>query len=227
MDPTGPQSSEDRIEHATVNRLSRLNTIPVELAGITRAIEAQIPRPKRQTAIRFDWMTQPLRIVAASMLLLTAVGALIIVSASGPTLASAERLAQIHRETSSGMSGPMPVDSIEAANKALTEINPGVAKVPGLPGHPPMACCIQQLGRKALACVSIRIDNAPVTIAAADATDIQVPPAMNVVRDGVSYAVQSSGSTNMVMTVSNGKWVCLMGDVPAERLLDVAAQLRH
>jgi hypothetical protein len=46
------------------------------------------------------------------------------------------------------------------------------------------------------------------------------------VRAGVTYHVQSSGRVNMVMTERQGRWVCLMGEAPIERLMDFAERLQ-
>jgi hypothetical protein len=51
----------------------------------------------------------------------------------------------------------------------------------------------------------------------------QWPPTLT--RGGVTYHVQSTGDLNMVMTERHGRWVCLIGRVPAERLMDVTSKL--
>ena len=43
--------------------------------------------------------------------------------------------------------------------------------------------------------------------------------------DGVTYHVQSFNSLNMVMTERNGRWICLIGRVPTERLMELALRL--
>jgi hypothetical protein len=55
---------------------------------------------------------------------------------------------------------------------------------------------------------------------------MKLPPAPQIVRNGTTYRAQSVGRINMVMTERNGRWLCLMGEVPADRLVDVAAQVQ-
>ena len=40
--------------------------------------------------------------------------------------------------------------------------------------------------------------------------------------EGVAYHVQSHERINMVMTERGGRWVCLMGKVPVDRLAELA-----
>jgi hypothetical protein len=60
----------------------------------------------------------------------------------------------------------------------------------------------------------------------ANASDMQMPTAAIVTHNGINYTVQSVGELYMVMTQRNGRWVCLIGQVPAERLMDLAAKLQ-
>jgi hypothetical protein len=55
---------------------------------------------------------------------------------------------------------------------------------------------------------------------------MRVPTSPVTVRNGVSYHVQASGNLNMVMTERSDRWVCLIAEMPAERLMDLAAQLQ-
>ena len=54
---------------------------------------------------------------------------------------------------------------------------------------------------------------------------MRLPKSDIVTRAGVAYHVQSSGPLNMVMTERNGRWVCLIGRLPAGRLMDLASGL--
>jgi len=55
---------------------------------------------------------------------------------------------------------------------------------------------------------------------------MRLPTSPVTVRDGIRYNVQASGALNMVMTERHGRWVCLIGGVPPDRLMDVATQLQ-
>jgi hypothetical protein len=88
-----------------------------------------------------------------------------------------------------------------------------------------MACCIKSVQNKRVACVLLKSDGVPVTMAVADAKDVRSPKSLVVVHSGTRYHVQSSGSLNMVMSEREGRWVCLIAELPAERLMGLAAHL--
>jgi hypothetical protein len=89
-----------------------------------------------------------------------------------------------------------------------------------------MACCVHRVGRAKMSCVSLMADGVPVSLAVADAADVRVPDSQTVTVDGVTYHVQSAQGVNMAMTERNGRWVCLMGKLPTQRLIDVAKGLK-
>ena len=45
-------------------------------------------------------------------------------------------------------------------------------------------------------------------------------------RGGVTYHVESAGHLNMVMSERADRWICLIGQVPVDRLMNIADQLR-
>ena len=55
---------------------------------------------------------------------------------------------------------------------------------------------------------------------------MKLAPAPVTTRNGADYRVQTVGDLNMVMTEQHGQWLCLIGQVSADHLMDVAAQLR-
>ena len=68
--------------------------------------------------------------------------------------------------------------------------------------------------------------SATVTMTVANAADMRTPKSPTATRNGVIYNVESVGSLEMVMTQRNGRWICLIGELPAERLMDLAAKLQ-
>ena len=49
---------------------------------------------------------------------------------------------------------------------------------------------------------------------------------LNVTRDGVDYFTHSADGLNMVMTERAGRVVCLISDLPKEKLIDLASRLK-
>ena len=72
----------------------------------------------------------------------------------------------------------------------------------------------------------LRDEGVPVTLSVASAADLKLAPAPTVTRGSTTYRVQQVGKLNMVMTERNGRWLCLIGQVPAEHLMALAGQLK-
>jgi hypothetical protein len=93
-----------------------------------------------------------------------------------------------------------------------------------MPDHA-MACCMKSVHNKKVACVLLKNEQVPITLTVASAADMKLPPAPIVNFNGVDYRVQSVDGLAMVMTERHGKWLCLIGRCPAQKLMDVAAQM--
>ena len=226
-----PNSENSHLDAATSRRLARLGTTPVDLTRLKDAIEAEIgPPPKAGTyerPRRIGWLN-PMRAAAASLLMFGLVAALVVSTASGPALASADRLARIHAEVQ-GHDGSQAhqVSSVAEANAVLSGKAPGVPPLPDVPANHVHFCCVQTLGRKPVSCVAVMVGKHRVTVAVADAKDVRVPEAGRRTLDGQTYVVQSRGGLNMVMASRGGQWVCVMGEVPVGLLLEISRGIRR
>lgn len=220
------QESDERWEMAVAGRLSKLRTMPVETSRLAAMLRAKIPEPAR--ASRSPWLSiRSFRAVAAGILLLGAIGAVLLVAtATRPALASPAEMAKMHQELVSGTTPAMQVESIEAANKVLAGEHPHFPALPGVPVNHGMACCMTSVKDKKVACVLMKREGVPVSLMVARSKDMRTPSSPVTLHDGVRYHVQSSGKLNMVMAERNDRWVCLIGEMPAERLIDIAIQLR-
>jgi hypothetical protein len=216
-----------RLDEATSRRLAKLRTAPVDTSQLLKAVEAEIPhRQARSRSLKLTRL-KPMRAVAASLLVFGLIVALIIHSSGGPVLASADTLARIHGEVlHRAGSHATSIDSISAANAVLAGKCPGLPAVPELPKYHVMSCCVHEMGRKKVACVAIQVDAVTVSMAVAEAADVKLPPYEVATIGGVAYQVQSHDGINMVMTERDGRWVCLMGKLPVNRLTELASSLR-
>src|SRR5262249_30992310 len=156
--------------------------------------------------------------VAASVAAVLLIGAILLMSATGPVLASASQMAQFHQDLVAGKTPAMQVDSIDAANRALASQSPQSPQVPEVPAKHVMACCMKSVKNKKVACVLLKDDGVPVTLTVANASDMKTPKSPTVTRAGISYNVQAIGSLNMVITERHQKWICLIGELPQARL---------
>lgn len=221
-DNTG--SVESRADQATAARLAKLRTLPVDTSRLEKAIESQIPRSQRRS-LKLVWF-RPMRAVAAGLAIAATLTLVLLASSGGPALASAAQMAQMHEDLVSGKTPVMQVDSIDSANKALNAQWPDSPGIPSLPADHVMACCMKSVKNKKVACVLLKNEGEPVTMTVANASDMKLPTSPTAVRDGVTYHVQSSGPVNMVMTQRNQRWICLIGHLPVNQLMDLAAKLQ-
>lgn len=215
---------DEALDQAVAARLAKLRTTPVDSSRLDKALRAQIPPVRQERRIL---SLRPLRAMAASILLVSAIAAAIMLSASsGPALAEPTQMAQVHQDIVSGRIPVMQVASIAEANRMLDSQSPGAPTLPQMPDSHVMACCMKTVHNKKMACVLLKDDGVPITLAVASAADMKLAPAPVTTRNGVDYRVQKVGDLNMVMTEQNDKWLCLIGQMPADRLMDIAVQLR-
>ena len=219
------QDNDEQWEEAISRRLSKLRTMPMESGRLAAAIQSQIPRPAREP--RTVWFSlRPVRAIAASILVLGALAAVLVFTAlPRPAVASPAQMARMHQELVSGKTPAVQVDSIEAANKVLAGEHPQFPALPDVPAEHVMACCMSEVKEKKVACVLMKQEGVPVSLLVARSGDMRVPTSAVKVRNGLSYHVQASGALNMVLTERHGRWVCLMAELPVERLIDIASAL--
>jgi hypothetical protein len=218
------RDSEPDLDRAVAARLARLRTMPVDASRLEKSLRARIPDARRkQRFLRF----RSIQTIAASFVLLGGiVGAILLTASSGRALASPALMAQMHEDIVAGRVPIMQVDSITAANQMLANQSPGSPSLPQMPDSHVMACCMKSVHDKKVACVLLKDSGIPVTLSVANASDMELPSAPVTMRNGLSYRVQSVRKLSMVMTERNGKWLCLIGELPADRLMDMAAQVQ-
>jgi hypothetical protein len=227
-DEDNPEATS-RQDQAVAARLRKLSTFPLDLSGLERQVRAQIP----QAAAERHWPTtrmhllRPLTAVAASILVLAVIAAAVLTATSGEVMASPAQMAKFHREIVSNPMGVTKVDSIARASQVLAEQWP---QGPGLPHAPEahvMACCMKSVKNKKMACVLLSSEGTPITMSVANASDMRSPAGgKKVTHGGASFHVVSAEGLSMVSTERNGRWVCLIGETPAERLIAITQQLQ-
>ena len=219
--PTNPTS--DELDVAVAARLAKLQSMPMDLSRLQAAVGREIPKPQAASFRRpMAWLSRPLRIAAAFLVVSGLVAAIIFSASPSTALASPQALAAVHQSMAT-----MPaVDGIDAATSALRSKWSGGDMQMG-DDHMTMACCVHKIGRKNAACVAMKVDNAAVTMAVAKASDVKIEEGTpSLLREGVTYRVQSSGDLNMVMTQRQDVWLCVMGKLPIDRLITLASEMK-
>ena len=223
------------MEESTARRLARLRTMPVDTSRLEAAVRAQVRRPK---SIRDEqrqllqlrkrlvpaWL-RPMQAAAAAVVLLAVAVAALLSTSGGPAMASTVQMARMHEDLVAGRIPSVEVDSIGEANRVLAAKSADSPEIPGVPQEHVMACCLKNVKDKQVACVLLRSEGVPVTMVVANAEDMRSPKSSTVRHGGLTYHVQSSGPLNMVMTERHSRWVCMIGQVPSDRLMDLASEL--
>jgi hypothetical protein len=198
--------------------------MPVDTSSLDLGLLAHVRRPaeSRRSA---GWWLRSWRAVAAVLLLAVMVAGLMLAAAGGPVLASPSLMAELHRDMVGQRVSAMQITSMAEASEAL---GCQWARGPDLPKVPEahvQACCMRDVKNKKVACVLLESEGVLVTMTVAHASDMKMPSCPEVVRDGRIYHVQEKDGLSMVMTERQGRWVCLIAQLPAERLLRLVAGL--
>jgi len=227
MTPDSPESPSQKLDRLTSARLGRLSSMPMDTSRLDTFLESQIPRASSSRIIRLsDWLHPRRLAIAASILAVALLGGLLLSTSSSPVMASTQDMAQFHEDMVSGRVPVMHVDSLQACNQALAAQWAQSPQIPNMPADHVMACCMRSVKNKKVACVLLQGEGEPVSMTVANASDVHIPDCPMVMRDGDEYHVQSAGSLNMVMTQRDGRWVCLIAKLPADRLMQLASSLQ-
>lgn len=216
-------SNRETLDRATAHRLAKLRAMPVDTTELDRRLRMEIPAPeKRRPMIWF----QPLRIAAALVLAVGVIAGSLVLFHDTPAVASTAELVRLHEEVIAGHGHVTQVQSIDEASRVLTEQWSSKPDLPEMPGAEVMACCLHEMGKKRMAAVTMSVDGTPITMAVADAGDMRSPNSPTIDRNGVTWHIQSADDINMVSARLSGRWICLMGRLPTERLMTLAQSLR-
>ncbi|MGA2501913.1 MAG: hypothetical protein ABSH20_29575 [Tepidisphaeraceae bacterium] len=164
--------------------------------------------------------------IAASLLLAIGVVAAVLLWLDRGSHASASEMAQWHYDLVSGKTDVAKVGSIDAANEVLSATVSGGPGLPGVPADHICACCVKNVKDAKVACVLMKSDDAYITMAVADAAAVKMPHGQVVVKDGLTFHMQTVGKVHMVTLQRAGRHICLMSELPVERLVELGCKLR-
>lgn len=217
----------DKLEQATSARLSKLSARPVDMTRLQREMDRVTTESGHTAApaqaLRHWW--RPITTIAAALLLAAGIGWLLLDGGATPVMAAPTELAQIHYDVTHELSPHLKVSSVEEANRLLADQAAGVVAMPQLPGEM-KSCCLHQHAGVTLSCALIEDEGQLITVALADGAKMHCPDGATLERDGRRFIAHTANGINMVMANENGKWLCVMGDVPTDKLLNVAAGIR-
>ena len=200
-------------------RLRNLDGMPVDTAGLERAVAGLIPK----VAGRKRWLRVfgQLAAVAAGLIILVSVG-LVMLGSNRAVMAEPAMIADVHREMVANSEG-IPLTDVKVIQ---AEIRRQWADSPAIPnaGVKAHACCVKKMKDARMAFILLDVEKTQVTMAIAKSKDVDCPPGDVRMSGGMSWCVQKVGELTMVMTEQGTRWICLTGDLPAEKLMEIASK---
>ena len=226
MNQSESQDRRDVLDAATSARLVKLAALPVDTSGLEAVIQREVgARANRATPLWY-WLS-PLRAAAALLVLGLVIAATILATGGGEARASAAQMAQWHRDMVAERVPVMKVSSMAEASTTLASMGAvGMPTLGQVPEAHAMACCMRDIQNKRVAVVLLKDAAGPVTLSVARAEDMKVPRTRPITRDGVKYYIEQFEDLRMVTTERDGRWVCLIGAVSSDTLIDLAGSLR-
>ena len=227
-------SAHDRLDRATSERLAKLAARPVDTSRLEQRLEAAMceavvkdtdpARPIIKIAAWQRWW-RPVTSAAAAILIVVTIGWLVLDGGTSPAMAAPAELAQIHYDVANGLAPHLKVSSVDEANQLLADQSNGVVPVPELPGVM-MSCCLHQHAGTTLTCALIERDGQLITVAIADGAKLHSPQGKTITRNGRQYIAHTANGINMVMAHEGNRWLCVMGEVDFEQLVELAAAIK-
>jgi hypothetical protein len=214
---------EHELESSIASRLRKLHTLPIDTTRLDQQLRKAIPQPITQRRFRF----RPLRAVAALVLLTGITAGIVIGTSGGPAQASTAQMVQVYHDMVANRIPVHQADSIDQASAILAQNEPDAPNLPQAPESHVMSCCMKNIKNRKVACVLLKNEGEPITMSVAKSSDMKMTCKNRTTHDGKQYSVETVGpGLTMVMTERNNRWVCLIGKVPAERLIEIAGKLQ-
>lgn len=221
--PTHPE-----LDQAVHDRLSKLSATAVDttrLQGRLRTlIDESVTADAGHRRMRIAW--RPALALAASVLVVVALGVMLATLGNSPAMAAPSHLAQLHAQSIHAHSTATAVSSVEEANRVLSGQWGDLPSIPIVDTATLHACCIHDFMDDRVVCLVLRDGEEPLTLVVGHARSFRPTKGREVHIDGRKFYVHRVDGLLMAMTQQDNRFVCLMGEVTEERLLRIAGELR-
>lgn len=225
------KTPHDAVDQAMRNRLAKLRQTPVDTGRLNDRLNATMARmmtaapPRPAVAGRITRLRHVLAL-AAMIAIITGAAATLLTVGQTPAVASPTELARVHRGFLDDSAHSMHVESVDQANRVISEQWPEAPAVPTPAAGPISACCVDMVNRIQVVCAHLEHRGKPVTMVVAKSSQMHCAPGETVQRDGRTFQVHQSEGLTMVMMMRADRCVCLVSELDTEALLDLASQLR-
>lgn len=223
---TNHPDHEQRLDQATRMRLTKLGSLPVDTSRLEQRLRASAVPGKQSAKTAFRGWRGVIGAVAA----VVAFAALILLPMLGDSssaVASPVQLGRLHEDIVSGRLNLQAATSIEEANRLIHQQSQDAPDLPGLEGVRVQSCCLTDVQGRLVA-VAVLNDVAPiVTLVVAEAPGFAHEMGTMIRIGERSFWGHQVDGIRMVMSNTDDRWLCVMGDRTYEELARIAAEARY
>ncbi len=217
-------TSNERLDNATRQRLAALKQ-PVDTTALLGKLEAAIADERGPASFKFPrhltrWLS------AAAAIVIVATSVVLFEATQSPALATPVMM-QLHEDIQHGR---VPMVSVRNMDEARQTVAAAWADAPDLPRFdmPIESCCLRDVKDRRVVCIRMRAAEAPVTVVVARVKDFHPGGHETATPSGHTAHVSTHEGTSMVVTQHGDRWLCMMADLPAEKLIALADEIgRH
>lgn len=221
------KATQTELDQAVRARLARLATMPVDTSHLERRLRAVMAdNGPEHSRWRLPQAWRSLTAVAAAILIVVTVGVVLMNLGNTPAIAAPMDLARLHAEASKSDAMTTAVTSVEQANRVLAGQWSDLPQLPAPASGQLHACCIHDFMDSKVACLILREGQTPLTMVVGHAREFRPAEGRIVERGGRKFTLHEVNGLRMAMTHQKGRFVCLMGEVSEDRLLDIAESLK-
>lgn len=206
-----------------------LADVPVQMDRLEQRLEACLHEGRQDHSGRMIRLPSWGRIGGIAAALIVALGATFafLQTASTPVVAAPVVLAQLHRDLIAGGVPVVRVADVGEANRYLAGEWKDAPRVPAPAGAQVTSCCVRTVQDRNVACLVLQYRDRPVTMMVGHARELVCGAEHTTAhRHGRSYGVHRDEGLGMVMIEHQGRWICLMADLPIDDLMDLADSLQ-
>lgn len=218
---------QTRLDEAMQARLARLATLPVDTSRLERRLHSMMAATApAQNRWRLSHARRSWAAVAATILVVATAGIILMSLGNSPAMASPVDLARVHAEATQSEKMTTAVTALEQANRVLAGQWSDLPQLPAPTAGQLHACCIHDFMDRKVACLILRDGQTPLTMVVGHAREFRPAEGRVVERGGRKFTLNEVNGLRMVMTQQDQRFVCLMGEVSEDRLLELAEGLR-
>ncbi|MGB1125843.1 MAG: hypothetical protein ACPG4Q_11610 [Phycisphaeraceae bacterium] len=221
---------DKQLDQATRDRLAKLESTPVDLSRLEQKMADEIPRPQparqqpRRAATQ-GWM----RLAAAILLMIGIAGASYYAFFGvGPQTAIAETMtvAELHDHLLNDPQEAYLANTIDQAQSLIDAQLFGKQSLPIIDGTHVESCCLVEGEFPLRAALVLKQPGGIATIIIAQGEDFAQPMHPIDHPSGIELQGHDHAGMPMVMRNNGDLWMCVMGEIDADTLADVAAAIK-